>query len=138
VVKDLLPSGFTFNGALISNGNYNSTTGEWTLSTVDTTETLELTGSLNQSGSYVNEAEVIDGDQYDPTSVFASGEGDTYDSVTVTPVAIPGVNASADVVVSGPSKTTATSKGFSVVDQERGHPELPRGQRRPKHGGQRQ
>jgi uncharacterized repeat protein (TIGR01451 family) len=125
VVKDLLPSGFTFNGALISNGNYNSTTGEWTLSTVDTTETLELTGSLNQSGSYVNEAEVIDGDQYDPNSVFASGEGDTYDSVTVTPVAIPGVNASADVVVSGPSKTTATSKGFSVVIKNVGTQSFP-------------
>ena len=70
--------------------------------------------SVDPCCDYTNVAEVTDSTTYDSDSVPGSGTGDTRDSQVVTPTANPAVNAGADVLVSGPSKANAASKGFTV------------------------
>ena len=80
--------------------------------------TLEIVATVSTSGSYTNNAEVTDSSTYDPDSVPGSGAGDgedDFDTETLTPTPTPGVDVAADVIVSGPSKTNATSKGFTVA-----------------------
>ncbi len=87
-VTDLLPDGYTFVGAIVSEGSYDETTGLWSLSTeipVGAQETLELVARVNSSGTYLNEAEVTASDQVDPTSTPNDGAGDDYDTAIVTP-----------------------------------------------------
>jgi uncharacterized repeat protein (TIGR01451 family) len=118
-VKDLLPSGFTYVSNTPSTGTYTFGTGIWNVGTVaaNDSETLEIVVTSNpNSASRTNVAEVVDSTTYDPDSVPGSGDslGDTYASKTITPTATPGLDAAADVIVSGPSKATATSKAFTV------------------------
>lgn len=116
LVKDLLPAGFTYVSDN-SGGDYNSSTGIWDVGTVQfgSPDSIAITASVNPSGSYTNTAEVVDSTSYDTDSVPGGGSGqDTYDTETVTPTANPNVNAGAEVIVSGPSKATATSKAFTV------------------------
>ncbi len=118
-VNDVLPNGLTYVDDTPSTGTYDNTTGLWNVGTVgaDDSETLEIVVTSNpNSTSRTNVAEVVDSTTYDPDSVPGSGDssGDTYASKTITPTANPAVNAAADVIVSGPSKTTATSKAFTV------------------------
>jgi uncharacterized repeat protein (TIGR01451 family) len=114
-VKDVLPSGFTYVSDN-SGGDYNSGTGIWDVGTVPfgSPQSIAITASVDSSGSYTNAAEVVDSTTYDTDSVPGSGGGDTYDTEAVIPTANPAINAAADVIVSGPSKTTATSKAFTV------------------------
>jgi uncharacterized repeat protein (TIGR01451 family) len=114
-VKDVLPSGFTYVSDN-SGGDYNSGTGIWDVGTIPfgSPQSIAITASVDSSGSYTNAAEVVDSTTYDTDSVPGSGGGDTYDTEAVIPTANPAINAAADVIVSGPSKTTATSKAFTV------------------------
>jgi uncharacterized repeat protein (TIGR01451 family) len=116
LVKDLLPAGFTYVSDN-SGGDYDETTGIWDVGDLfyGAPDSIAITASVNPAGSYLNKAEVVDSTEFDGDSVPGSGEGDTFDSLTVTPTANPAVDAAAEVSVSGPSKTTATSKGFSVT-----------------------
>jgi large repetitive protein len=118
-VKDQLPSGFTYvsDNSTSTSTTYNSSTGIWNVGTIadGDSKALEIVGSVQPSGSYMNVAEVIDSTSYDSNSVPASGEGDTIDDFTLTPTADPDVDAAADVLVSGPTKANATSKGFTVL-----------------------
>ncbi|MFY0600890.1 MAG: DUF11 domain-containing protein, partial [Cyclobacteriaceae bacterium] len=66
---DVLPSGYTFISSSASTGNYNEGTGAWTIGNLSngSTETLDITVSVNQAGDYANSASV-EGDQDDPDS----------------------------------------------------------------------
>ena len=115
-VTDNLPSGLSWVSD-DSGGDYNPSTGVWDVGTITSgnSATLEIVASVQPSGSYTNAAEVTDSTTYDTDSVPASGSGeDDYDSETLIPSANPGVNAAADVIVSGPSRVTNTSKSFTV------------------------
>jgi uncharacterized repeat protein (TIGR01451 family) len=86
VVKDLLPSGFTY----VSDdglGAYNSTTGIWTVGSIAASNSaaLEITATYHSSGNHTNVAEVIEDETFDPDSIPGSGEGDTYSAVPLTP-----------------------------------------------------
>ena len=115
-VTDLLPSGFTYVSDNPDQGSYDSNTGIWTVGTILDTDSavLEIVASVNTCCDYANVAEVTDSSTYDPDSVPGSGAGDTRDSQGATPTADPQVDLAADTIVSGPSRTTNTRKGFSV------------------------
>ena len=77
VVNDLLPSGYTYVSD-DGGGNYVSGTGVWTIGNIANagTAVLNITATVNASGSYANTASVS-GDQADPDN--------TDDSSTNTP-----------------------------------------------------
>lgn len=66
-VTDLLPSGYTFISASTGTGSYNSSTGKWTIGTMNAgaTATLTVTAQVNCNGDYTNTA-IISGDNADP------------------------------------------------------------------------
>jgi uncharacterized repeat protein (TIGR01451 family) len=78
-VTDQLPSGLTFVSSTPSQGTYNSTTGVWTVGTVDTVnpQTLQLLATVATASPKTNTATVTAADPPTPTGASAN--------VTVTP-----------------------------------------------------
>ncbi|HCT30888.1 MAG TPA: hypothetical protein DIW31_09175, partial [Bacteroidales bacterium] len=113
-VTDNLPSGFTYvsdNGA----GAYNDGTGIWTIGNLanSATTTLNITVTVNASGSYSNTA-TVSGDQADPTPANNS------DTSTPTPGALSNLAITKTVDNSTPNvgsnvvfRLTATNNGPS-------------------------
>jgi uncharacterized repeat protein (TIGR01451 family) len=80
-VTDLLPAGLTFVSATPSQGTYNSTSGLWTLGTVNpsTPQTLVITATVVSSAAQTNTATLSHSDQFDPVATNNSA------SATETP-----------------------------------------------------
>ncbi|MGY0393213.1 PKD domain-containing protein [Bizionia sp. KMM 8389] len=89
-VTDLLPSGFSYVSFSTSSGTYNNTTGVWTTGTVSNgaSETLLIDVLVNESGDYLNTAEVTTSDIFDADSTPNNDDAseDDQDSVLVSPV----------------------------------------------------
>jgi uncharacterized repeat protein (TIGR01451 family) len=69
IVKDKLPTGFTYVSSLVSRGSYNASTGSWQLGLPNSTSaTLTLVATMKQSGVYANVAEVVQSALPDPDS----------------------------------------------------------------------
>ncbi|WKK65806.1 gliding motility-associated C-terminal domain-containing protein [Lutimonas zeaxanthinifaciens] len=87
-VTDLLPSGYTFVSDDAS-GNYNSTSGVWTIAQLGngSSATMKITATVNVSGDYTNIGEVTASDNNDPNSTPNNGvpTEDDYASVTAVP-----------------------------------------------------
>jgi uncharacterized repeat protein (TIGR01451 family)/LPXTG-motif cell wall-anchored protein len=68
VIHDLLPAGLTFVAATVSQGTYNSTTGDWTIGTLTTStpQTLQLQATVDSTAPITNTAAVTHSDQFDP------------------------------------------------------------------------
>jgi large repetitive protein len=100
VVKDKLPSGFTYVSDNAS-GAYASSTGLWTIGTIANagSATLIVTATALAAGNHTNDAEVVDTTTADPDSVPGSGEGDTFASKRSAPAGSPALYA---VTGSGP------------------------------------
>jgi uncharacterized repeat protein (TIGR01451 family) len=85
VVRDVLPSNFSYVSST-GDGTYDDTTGEWTVASIlaDTNAVIEITATATSGGAFVNSAEIMDSDSYDPNSVPGSGdtEADGYDEVS--------------------------------------------------------
>lgn len=60
VVTDVLQSGYTYVSSTVTAGTYNALTGIWTIGTMinGASETLAVTATVNESGSYINTAAV--------------------------------------------------------------------------------
>ncbi|MCX7549213.1 DUF11 domain-containing protein, partial [Xanthomarina sp. F1114] len=86
---DLLPSGFDYVSFSTSSGTYNNVTGVWTAGTITNgaTETLTINVVVNETGDYLNIAEVTASDLPDPDSTPNNGDEteDDQDSVLITP-----------------------------------------------------
>jgi len=67
-VQDALPAGLTFVSATASQGSYNSSTGQWTVGSVNTAfaRTLTLRAQVTSPNPVVNTAAISHADQYDP------------------------------------------------------------------------
>ncbi|HMQ96940.1 MAG TPA: DUF11 domain-containing protein [Candidatus Nanoperiomorbaceae bacterium] len=83
VVSDELPSGYTY---VSSNGNYNAATGEWNIGTLAAGQSvsLNITVTVNETGDYLNLAEVTNANEDDVDStpdngVDTDGDGDSTD-----------------------------------------------------------
>ncbi|WP_163401054.1 DUF11 domain-containing protein, partial [Flavobacterium fluviatile] len=89
-VTDLLPSGYTFNGFTVSTGTYIPTTGVWTIGNLinGASETLQITATVNPTGTYLNTAEVTASDLPDPNSTPANGDTaeNDYAEATTAPI----------------------------------------------------
>jgi uncharacterized repeat protein (TIGR01451 family) len=89
VVKDSLPSGFTFIGSNLP-GSYNASTGYWEVGTLPANESrlLVISAQVNQSGIYQNNAEVWLSQILDPDSTAGNGAAteDDYGRVTLNPL----------------------------------------------------
>ncbi|MEG1227977.1 MAG: hypothetical protein RSD71_04700, partial [Flavobacterium sp.] len=89
-VKDLLPSGYTYNSYTITTGTYDSLTGLWTVGNLinGKSETLQVTATVNDSGDYLNVAEVTASDVPDPDSTPNNGvtTEDDYSTAATTPI----------------------------------------------------
>ncbi|MCC9643547.1 DUF11 domain-containing protein [Rhodopirellula sp. JC740] len=91
VVQDLLPTGFTLVSSLLTDGLYDSTSGEWTIDALadDASATLTLIATVDQRGTLVNRAEVVSVDQDDVDSTpnnNAAAEDDLATASITTPV----------------------------------------------------
>lgn len=95
-IKDVLPSGYDYIFYNSTSGAYNRFTGEWKPGVIlpGNSHTLVLnvfvkrpTGTANE---YLNSAEIMTADQYDPDSTPGNGitTEDDYDSISVTPVIV--------------------------------------------------
>ena len=88
---DLLPAGLTFVSSTPSQGTYSSTTGIWTVGTINSgaNATLTITATVNGLGALANSAQVTASDQFDSDSTPGNSVGteDDQSSITVTPPA---------------------------------------------------
>ncbi len=88
-VTDLLPVGLTFVSSTVSAGAYNSATGLWDVSVLNSgaTATLTITANVTTAGAKTNTAQLTFADQNDPDSVPNNNLAteDDQESVTVTP-----------------------------------------------------
>jgi len=87
-LRDSLPAGLTYVSSTASQGAYDNTTGSWSVGGLapGASATLNLTATINPSGSYSNTAEVSASDQSDPDSTPNNGVAGEDDQATATPV----------------------------------------------------
>src|SRR5262249_44877676 len=80
-VTDLLPAGLAFVSAVPSQGNYDSTTGPWSVGTVGTSlaQTLILNARVDSPDPPTNPPPTTAADQFDPNA------GNNQASATATP-----------------------------------------------------
>ncbi|MEC7263362.1 MAG: gliding motility-associated C-terminal domain-containing protein, partial [Bacteroidota bacterium] len=88
IIEDQLPSGYNFVSATTTSGVYDEIAGSWDLPNLanGASETLEVRAVVLSSGSYVNTAELIALDTYDPDSTPNNNLGSEDDQSTVIPV----------------------------------------------------
>ncbi len=89
-VTDLLPTGYTYVSYTATAGSYDSATGLWTVGSVlnGASHTLQITASVNSTGTYLNSAEVTASDLPDPDSTPNNGTitEDDYAEIATVPV----------------------------------------------------
>ncbi|NIN77911.1 MAG: DUF11 domain-containing protein, partial [Planctomycetales bacterium] len=91
-VRDQLPVGLSFVSAMASQGVYDDTTGIWTVGDLinGETQTLQITVTVNATGTITNIAQVSAADQLDPDSTpdnDVADEDDQDDAMLATPEA---------------------------------------------------
>ena len=81
LVTDILKSGYSYVSSTTTKGTYNSSTGTWSIDTLNNgaTEILTLTAIVNAAGSYVNTATII-GSGFDKDSLNNSSTIETFPS----------------------------------------------------------
>ena len=91
VVRDILPSGLSFESASASVGTYDESVGTWNIGDLanGATVTLTISARVRALGNYTNTAELIAADAPDPDSTPGNGveTEDDQSTVTVIPVA---------------------------------------------------
>ena len=97
VVEDIVPSGYSFNSFNSTAGTYDETTGIWSLNGTlpnGTTETLEISATVNPIGDYLNVAEIVASDNADLDSTPGNStiSEDDYAEALTTPVAVADVS----------------------------------------------
>ncbi|MDQ6473090.1 gliding motility-associated C-terminal domain-containing protein [Flavobacterium sp. LHD-80] len=117
-VTDLLPTGYSLNSFTISTGTYNSATGLWNVGNLinGKSETLQITATVNLTGSYLNVAEITAAGLPDPDSTPNNGvtTEDDYGSVVTTPIT-QAANLSLTKTVNNPAPLVGTAVTFEIV-----------------------
>jgi uncharacterized repeat protein (TIGR01451 family) len=88
-IEDILPAGLTFVSSTPSQGTYNSTTGIWTVGSINSgaNATLQVTATVATTGARTNTAQVSASDQFDPDSTPGNSISteDDLDAETINP-----------------------------------------------------
>ena len=112
VVRDVLPSGFTFVSATPSSGSYNSNTGDWSGISINSgqTRTLTITGTVSAPAgvTITNAAEVWSSPNYDVDST--PGNGLTEDDRATVNFTVQGTRTA------GTAPTLSCPAGSSLFD----------------------
>ncbi|KAF2338486.1 PKD domain-containing protein [Flavobacterium tistrianum] len=95
-IKDILPAGYVYESYNSTSGSYNPITGIWSpgITLPGNSHTLLINAFVKSptgtADEYLNTAEVMTADQFDPDSTPGNGivTEDDYDSISVTPVII--------------------------------------------------
>ncbi|MRX68642.1 DUF11 domain-containing protein, partial [Flavobacterium resistens] len=91
-VTDLLPTGYTYTSYTNSTGTYNPVTGIWNIGNLANgqSETLQISSIINDTGIYLNIAEVTAADLPDPDSTPNNGitTEDDYGDAIITPIRV--------------------------------------------------
>ena len=99
-ILSLLPSGYTYVSDDAA-GNYNSTTGLWTVSSLNSgsVASINIRATVNFTGNYNATAEVMAADNQDPDSTPGNGvvTEDDYASITSNPLAVSDLEVSMSV-----------------------------------------
>jgi uncharacterized repeat protein (TIGR01451 family)/gliding motility-associated-like protein len=122
-VFDLLPSGYNYVSD-DGGGNYNNTTGGWTIAslTAGSSIALNITAGLNSSGDYANIAEITAVNEFDPNSSPNNNQPseDDQDEQITTPMLVTDMSVTKTVDNLSPSvgdqltfTVTATNSGPS-------------------------
>ena len=79
IVSDLLEQGYAYVSSSTSTGSYDNTTGVWTIGNFNggATETLTITATVKNSGSYVNTA-IINGNEAEVSITNNSSTVETF------------------------------------------------------------
>lgn len=92
IVRDALPTGYSYLDSLASTGNFDAATGQWAVGSLGShgQATLMIRVTVNASGDYDNYAEIAASNQYDPDSTPGDHSTDQDDdgSATPTPMAV--------------------------------------------------
>ncbi len=111
VVRDTLPSGLRFVSDSPSVGNYDSTTGQWTITSLPAgnTATLLIEAAVTSATPASNVAEVFSARQFDPDSVPGNSlsNEDDYSEVMVMPQVV-------DISVSGTVDNAEPLEGDTI------------------------
>jgi len=114
VATDKLPTGYSFVSATPSLGTYNAVSGAWTIGTMASgaTENLTITAKILASGIYNNVAEITGSNQYDPDSTPGNNDAteDDQDQVVVTPIEIADLELTKTIV----NNTTTSNVGQQI------------------------
>ena len=107
-ILDQLPSGYTFVSATTSQGTYNSTSGIWSVGTVNNTAnaTLSIVATVKSTGTYVNTVSVQNLDQNDPVT-----DNDTA-TATVDP---PNADLAITKIISDASPNVGDNVTFTIT-----------------------
>jgi uncharacterized repeat protein (TIGR01451 family) len=88
-LEDILPAGLTFVSSTPSQGTYSSTTGIWTVGSINSgaNATLQITATVATTGARTNTAQVSASDQFDPDSTpgNSSSTEDDLEAETINP-----------------------------------------------------
>jgi large repetitive protein len=116
-VLDQLPAGYTFVSATVSQGTYDSLTGVWTVGTVSSgaNATLQITATVNATGSYTNTAQVSASNQTDPDSTPGNNNPAEDDQISNTPVPVLVADLSLAKAVDNPNPTVGTNIVYTLT-----------------------
>ena len=114
VIKDLLPSGFTYLSAAPTAGTqFNQTNGLWTVGSLPngSSATLRVNATVNPSGIFSNSASVLQSDQADP---------DTSNNRSDVAVGLQSADLQVQKQVDNPSPTVGGTVHFTIDAINRG------------------
>jgi len=115
VVTDQLPSGFTY-ASDSSGGAYDPATGDWSVGTIAVggSQALTITATVNDTGNYINRAEVTAANESDPNT------NNNFDGVAAAP---PGINVAINQIKTICNTAGATNdKAYVTVVDQIGNP----------------
>ncbi len=120
-VTDTLPAGLTYISDN-AGGAYDSATGVWTIGDLAVGETvsMEFIVTVDEAGTFTNEAEVTAANEEDSDSTPGDGEGDDWDDAVVTAVVPPAIidlELVKDVAPSAVQVGEETTFTITVVNQ---------------------
>ncbi|MCP2027053.1 putative repeat protein (TIGR01451 family)/gliding motility-associated-like protein [Flavobacterium sp. HSC-32F16] len=107
-INDLLPTGYTFISSTQTIGNYNATTGIWSIGDVNggVTETLKIAAKVNASGVYTNTAAL-------PGTTVDSNTTNNSASVSTTPNPLPTASITGTLTACFTTTLTAVTNAAS-------------------------